>query len=115
MTRKCFLVLVVIIGVILLIKFKMVDSQNNADSVLKLELSKCTVNYRYIKIFSYNDKIYTLVIYRKSGHKYILLHKYSKYEKDKIIFLLPNYKVITINRKNLILRYDEGKFIKAID
>ncbi len=115
MKFRFWMILLVFIGLLALWTRLETAKASNNTNVLRLELGYDVNNFKTINIINSKYHSLTLVTFRKSGKKYVILHSYSRFKKDKLIFLQPQYKVVRINRQDLLLQKTEVEYFKAVE
>ncbi len=115
MKIRFWIILLVFLGILFIWTRTETAKANPNVKVLKLELGTNVEDFHTINLFHYGDRRITLVTFHRLGKKYVIIHKYSRFKKDKIIFLLPKYKVREVCRQDLLSLKNQALYFKAIE
>ncbi len=115
MKHKLWIILVIFI--VVLLAWSRIERANASDNIdlLRLEIGKKVEQIHTVNLFHYNDKSLTLVFFSCCNKHYLILHKYSKFKNDKLIFFLPHYKVVRVIRKELFRSGHKYDYYKAVE
>ncbi len=115
MKYKLLILFLAILAVIFIASKAETAKANNHTNIVRLELGNNVENLRTINVFNYNDHSLTLVFFERHDKHYMLIHSYSRFKKDKLIYIYPHYKVFRINRQDLISKRNDIKYFKTVE